>query len=99
MAASLLQLSNGLSAELLRKFIEDLHAKGNEKLIGTFKGCLEERQVTTKSAGIYMDRLDQIYVLLSQYLDIPINIYTPIDANKDKLVVYFHGGGQITRKY
>ncbi|CAF4801273.1 unnamed protein product [Rotaria socialis] len=74
LTASLLQPSNGLSAEFLRKFFEDVHAKGNEKLIETFTGSLEERKVTTKSA------------------DIPINIYTPIDAEKDKLVIYFHGG-------
>ncbi|CAF2440571.1 unnamed protein product [Rotaria sp. Silwood2] len=27
--------------------------------------------------------------------EIPITIYTPIDVNKDKLVVYFHGGGWV----
>ncbi|CAF2261430.1 unnamed protein product [Rotaria magnacalcarata] len=75
LVASLLQPSNGLSAEFLRKFFDDVHTKSNEKLIGTFTGSLEERKVTTKSA------------------DIPVNIYTPIDAEKDKLVIYFHGGG------
>jgi acetyl esterase/lipase len=29
------------------------------------------------------------------YLEIPITIYTPVDANKDKLVIFFHGGGMI----
>ncbi len=28
------------------------------------------------------------------HLEIPITIYTPIDANKDKLGIYFHGGGK-----
>jgi acetyl esterase/lipase len=32
------------------------------------------------------------------YLEIPITIYTPIDANKDKLVIFFHGGGMIINK-
>ena len=27
-------------------------------------------------------------------LEIPVTIYTPVDAKKDKLVVYFHGGGE-----
>ncbi len=26
-------------------------------------------------------------------LEIPITIYTPLDVNKDKIVVFFHGGG------
>ncbi len=31
------------------------------------------------------------------HLEIPISIYTPIDANKDKLGIYFHGGGKIKK--
>jgi dipeptidyl aminopeptidase/acylaminoacyl peptidase len=27
-------------------------------------------------------------------LDIPITIYTPIDVKREKLVVFFHGGGK-----
>ena len=27
-------------------------------------------------------------------LEIPITIYTPIDVNRDKIVVFFHGGGK-----
>ncbi len=30
----------------------------------------------------------------SDDLEIPITIYTPIDINKDKIVVFFHGGGK-----
>jgi acetyl esterase/lipase len=26
--------------------------------------------------------------------EIPITIYTPADADKDKMVVFFHGGGK-----
>ncbi|CAF4174781.1 unnamed protein product [Rotaria sordida] len=73
--ATLQPLSGSLAPELMRPWLEDLHAKGNEKLIGTFEGKLEEKHVKTNSA------------------DIPINIYTPVNTNKDKLVVYFHGGG------
>jgi hypothetical protein len=29
------------------------------------------------------------------YLEIPVTIYTPIDYNKEKLGIYFHGGGKI----
>jgi acetyl esterase/lipase len=29
------------------------------------------------------------------HLEIPITIYTPTNVNKDKLVIYFHGGGEI----
>ena len=28
------------------------------------------------------------------YLEIPITIYTPADVKKDKMVIYFHGGGK-----
>ena len=28
------------------------------------------------------------------YLEIPITIYTPANVNKDKMVIYFHGGGK-----
>jgi acetyl esterase/lipase len=31
------------------------------------------------------------------YLEIPITIYTPVDAKKDKLGIYFHGGGNIIK--
>ncbi|CAF4948277.1 unnamed protein product, partial [Rotaria sp. Silwood1] len=68
---------NDLTPESLRTFFEDLCAKANEKLIGTFNGNLQEKHVTTNS------------------VDIPINVYTPTNANKDKLVVYFHGGAWI----
>jgi acetyl esterase/lipase len=27
-------------------------------------------------------------------LEIPITIYTPVNAAKDKMVVFFHGGGK-----
>ncbi|CAF4195991.1 unnamed protein product, partial [Rotaria sordida] len=72
---SLQSSSNALTPESLRTFFEDLCAKANEKLIGTFNGNLQEKHVMTNSA------------------DIPINVYTPTNVNKDKLVVYFHGGG------
>ncbi|CAF1204005.1 unnamed protein product [Adineta ricciae] len=32
-------------------------------------------------------------VKISDDTEIPITIYTPVDAKKDKMVVYFHGGG------
>ncbi|CAF1338357.1 unnamed protein product [Rotaria sordida] len=74
-ATSLQPSTNVLTPELFRIFIDDVHAKANEKLIGTFHGNLQEKNVTTNSA------------------DIPISIYTPVNTNKDKLVIYFHGGG------
>jgi acetyl esterase/lipase len=33
------------------------------------------------------------------YLEIPITIYTPTEVNKDKLGIYFHGGGMMINKY
>jgi hypothetical protein len=32
------------------------------------------------------------------YLEIPITIYTPTEVNKDKLGIYFHGGGMTINK-
>ncbi|CAF2047188.1 unnamed protein product [Rotaria magnacalcarata] len=52
--------------------------KGNEKLIGTFKGTLQEKRVLVNCA------------------EIPITIYTPIDVNKNKLVMFFHGGDWVS---
>ncbi|CAF1675558.1 unnamed protein product, partial [Adineta ricciae] len=60
----------------MRERSTSVHAKINEKLIGTFKGTEEERLVK-----------------ISNDTEIPVTIYTPVDAKKDKMVVYFHGGG------
>lgn len=32
-------------------------------------------------------------VKVDDQTNIPVTIYTPIDAKKDKLVIFFHGGG------
>ncbi|CAF4575225.1 unnamed protein product [Rotaria sp. Silwood1] len=45
-----------------------------------------------KLNGTFNGKLEEKQVKTNS-ADIPINIYTPINTNKDKLVVYFHGGG------
>ncbi|CAF4872131.1 unnamed protein product [Rotaria sp. Silwood1] len=60
----------------MRDRTEALHKKINEKLIGTFKGIEEEKNIK-----------------INNNTEIPITIYTPINVNKDKLVIFFHGGG------
>ncbi|CAF1140665.1 unnamed protein product [Rotaria magnacalcarata] len=72
-----------LTLEVMRQRSENVHAKINEKLIGTFKGTEEERKIK-----------------VDEDTEIPITIYTPADVKKDKMVLYFHGGGwtQCSRK-
>lgn len=79
----------------LRHHIEVLHEMGNAQLAETFKGTLEEKTVKTSSTGRYL--IGKILFLNIKYLEIPITVYTPTDANKDKLGVYFHGGGNIIK--
>jgi len=62
--------------QVMRQRSENVHAKVNEKFLGTFKGTEEERKIK-----------------IDETTEIPITIYTPIDVNKDKMVLYFHGGG------
>ncbi|UJR31672.1 hypothetical protein I4U23_019153 [Adineta vaga] len=64
------------TVQAMRERSENVHSKINEKLIGTFKGIEEERQIK-----------------IDDNTEIPITIYTPTDVNKDKMVVFFHGGG------
>jgi acetyl esterase/lipase len=81
--------------EAIRNRAEGLHEKINEKLIGTFKGKEEEKEVKINgNTGKISNRF-----LKNKFndLDIPITIYTPIDVKKDKMVVFFHGGGKKTR--
>lgn len=75
-----------MSVEALKARASLTYAKANEGLIGSFKGLEEERLV--KVTG----KRD---VHASSDLTIPVTIYTPIEAKKDKLVVFFHGGGWI----
>ncbi|CAF1009830.1 unnamed protein product [Rotaria sordida] len=75
LAVSILPSSESPTIKEVREADEKLFTKGNEKLIGTFKGTLQEEHVKVNCA------------------EIPITIYTPIDVNRDKLVIFFHGGG------
>ncbi|CAF1129286.1 unnamed protein product [Rotaria sordida] len=75
LAVSILPSSESPTIKEVREADEKLFTKGNEKLIGTFKGTLQEEHVKVNCA------------------EIPITIYIPIDVNRDKLVIFFHGGG------
>ena len=78
----------------MRERTQAMHEKINEKFIGTFRGKIEERKVSIdRTTG----RIDEGFFPISiDYLDIPITIYTPIDVSRDKMVVFFHGGGRGT---
>ncbi|CAF3461909.1 unnamed protein product [Rotaria socialis] len=78
LAVSILSSSESFTVKEVREADDILFIKGNEKLIGTFKGTLQEKHVLVNCA------------------EIPITIYTPIDVNKDKLVIFFHGGGWVS---
>ena len=78
----------------MRERTEALHKKINEKLIGTFKGQEIEKKVKiTGNTGrsqirFFKNKIDD--------LEIPVTIYTPVDVKKDKMAVFFHGGGKET---
>jgi acetyl esterase/lipase len=57
---------------------------------------LKEKKKKRKSKFMEMQVKFQINYSKNKFndLDIPITIYTPIDVKKDKMVVYFHGGGK-----
>jgi acetyl esterase/lipase len=70
-------------------------SENNECFIGTFKGTEEERQVKIdETTGNKFIRERMIPNSECTHLEIPITIYTPVDVQKDKIVVYFHGGGK-----
>jgi acetyl esterase/lipase len=78
----------GIDIESMRERAEALHKKINEKLIGTFQGQEIEKKVEIKGkpGGFFQNKINN--------LEIPITIYTPINVNRDKIVVFFHGGGK-----
>ena len=79
--------------QLMRERSEHVHAKVNEKLIGKFTGKEEERKIEIdENTGRIRSFNDNVLKL--SYSEIPITIYTPVDVNKDKIVVFFHGGGK-----
>jgi acetyl esterase/lipase len=81
-------------ANLMRQRNENMHAKINEKLIGTFKGTEEERKIKVDdTTGNISTSNKSILTNKIKYLEIPITIYTPVNVTKDKMVVLFHGGG------
>ncbi|UJR24522.1 hypothetical protein I4U23_005897 [Adineta vaga] len=48
-----------------------------------------------KLQGTFKGTLEE-KIIKTKSTDIPISIYTPTDVNKDKLVIFFHGGGWVT---
>jgi hypothetical protein len=79
----------------MRERSENIHGKINEKLVGTFKGIEEERFIKVDAnTGSILLRSSERNVQVFQYLEIPITIYTPAEVNKEKMVVFFHGGGK-----
>ena len=78
----------------MRERAEAMHQKINEKLIGSFRGKVEEKNVPIdqNTGRIGQELLENKF----DRLEIPITIYTPVDVQKDKMVVFFHGGGGVT---
>ncbi|CAF1196708.1 unnamed protein product [Adineta steineri] len=60
--------------------------EGEEKLFA---------EANEKLIGTFKGTLKEEQVKIND-AEIPITIYTPIDVNKNKLVIYFHGGGWIS---
>jgi len=81
-----------VTVKAMRERSESLHEKINEKLIGIFKGKLEEKivQISDKTGRIE----DRFLRNLLDNLEIPITIYTPTNVSREKIVVFFHGGGK-----
>ncbi len=70
--------------------------KLNEKLNGTFKGTLQEKHIQANSTGRF-SMWKIFFVEIKNILEIPVTIYTPIDVDKNKWGIYFHGCGKIIR--
>ncbi len=81
----------------MRERAEALNKEINKKLIGSFKGKEEEKKVKING------NIGRIWIQFFKNkfidLEIPITIYTPVNANKDKIVVFFHGGGKKTHRF
>ncbi len=89
------QLPKDLELKLMREQSENMHAKINEKLIGTFHGREQERKIKIDdTTGNISISNKSVLMKNTKYLEIPITIYTPTNVNKDKMVIYFHGGGK-----
>jgi hypothetical protein len=56
-ATSIFSSGDSHSLEAARQLDEELHMKGNEKLIGTFKGTLKQTLVTINSAGEFRSNI------------------------------------------
>lgn len=84
-----------VTIEAMRERSEAMHEKINEKFIGTFRGKIEQRKVPIdqQTGSIFQDEI----LVKDEYnrLEIPITIYTPIDVIREKIVVFFHGGGRL----
>lgn len=87
--------SQTLDLQLVRQQLEDLSQFSNAKLDGTFTGNIEERIIKTDAAGRFLFCRDYSIFWYQIYLEIPVTIYTPVDVNKDKLVIFYHGGGKV----
>lgn len=84
-----------ITIKAIRERSEALHKKVNENLIGTFKGKEEEKTIRINSTtGRILITKIFIAIFNEWILVIPITIYTPVDVKKDKMVIFFHGGGK-----
>ncbi|CAF0975864.1 unnamed protein product [Rotaria sordida] len=70
--------------------------QGNVIEVETMRLFFEDihQKINEKLHGTFRGTTEEKIVKTSS-TEIPITIYTPIDVNKDKLVVYFHGGGWV----
>ncbi|CAF3664330.1 unnamed protein product [Rotaria sordida] len=51
------------------------------------------KKINEKLIGKFKGKEEEKNVKINNNIEIPITIYTPVDVNKDKLVIFFHGGG------
>jgi acetyl esterase len=50
-------------------------------------------KINEKLSATFKGTEEERQIKVDETTEIPITIYTPLDAKKDKMVVYFHGGG------
>ncbi|CAF3355083.1 unnamed protein product, partial [Rotaria sp. Silwood2] len=51
------------------------------------------KKINEKFIGTFKGIEEEKNIKINNNTEIPITIYTPIHVNKDKLVIFFHGGG------
>ncbi|CAF4522173.1 unnamed protein product [Rotaria sp. Silwood1] len=70
--------------------------QGNVIEVETMRLHVEDmhKKINEKLHGTFKSTIEE-KIVKTNSAEIPITVYTPLNVNKDKLVIYFHGGGWV----